>query len=402
MTAFVPAWLDSPPNKALVVPPIVTRAQALPFGELTWPNFERLILRLVRRQKTVIDCSLYGTIGQAQEGLDILATTVDGAQFYCYQCKKVRKFDDNDIRKVVTKFLAGTWANKTSIFVLCVAIPLENTQQQDEIVKQRKRLKRRAIKFIIWDGASGGTLSEQLKCLPELVDDFFGRHWVKQFNGEEAAVNLAERLDGNELGKLRQRLHGLYTTVFNQHDPGLGLPGVNTLSYVDRYVPIDVTEQTTLHVAPQAEATHSEVASQSSPTISLDTQQPAAGHSSSKLNIHESRRQLIEWLSGKQHCVVLGEPGYGKSALLRYLALSLLDIESSNIRLLDPSHMHRLPVWMSFARHAGIIKENPTASVNDYVRDWLHQHSFDDIYPLFERALKHSDVLWCGTSWDCT
>ena len=31
--------------------------------------------------------------------------------------------------------------------------------------------------------------------------------------------------------------------------------------------------------------------------------------------------------------------------------------------------------------------------LEDYVRGWLHQHSFDDTYPLFKRALKHSNVL---------
>ena len=393
MMVSIPAWLDTPPDEALATPPVSTRVQDLPFNELTWLNFERLILRLVRKQENIIDCVLYGTTGQAQEGLDILAASANTEKVACYQCKNVISFGVSDIRKTVEKFLAGKWADQSSIFVLCVAIPLNRKQQQDEITKQRNKLNKHSITFTIWDGSSGGILTEQLKDSPELVDEFFGRHWVEQFNGKEAADNLGERLDGNELGNLRKRLHGLYATVFNQHDPGLRFRGRNPLSHIKRYVPIDIVEQTTLGVAEQDEAKASEAVSQRLSTSASDALQPEPKRPSSRPNIHESRRSAFEWLSGIQHSVVLGEPGSGKSALLRYLTLSLLDSDSSDIRLLGPGHLRRLPVWMSFARYAATIKDKPNTSVDDYFRHWLHQHSFDDIYPIFKRALRHSDVL---------
>ena len=394
MTASVPPWLDAPPDESLVAPPVDTRAQDLPFGDLTWENFERLLVRIVRRQETIDDCVLYGTKGQAQEGLDILAVTTDAAATYaCYQCKRVKEFGAGDIRKAVTKFLGGKWANRASEFVLCVAIPLNNAQQLDEIANQRERLKNRGITFYVWDGSSAGALSDHLKQLPEVVDDFFGRPWVKRFNGEEVAASLTERLDAIELGKLRKRLLGLYATVFNQHDPGLRTLGLETLSYVDRYVPIDVIEQTTLRPTQPEKAAPSEVTAEGLPASTPDKQQPEVARATSNLNIHEARKPAFEWLFSKQHCVVLGEPGYGKSALLRYIALSLLDPVSANIPLLDHNHLRRLPVWISFARYAAILKQQPDASVIDYVGAWLHQHSFDDLYPLFERALRHSDVL---------
>lgn len=49
----IPAWLDSPPERTFPPPPVETRAQTLPYRELTWENFERLILRIVRREETV-------------------------------------------------------------------------------------------------------------------------------------------------------------------------------------------------------------------------------------------------------------------------------------------------------------------------------------------------------------
>jgi hypothetical protein len=44
-SSAVPAYLNTPPL-TVVNPPVVTRAQELPFGELAWEDFERLCLRL--------------------------------------------------------------------------------------------------------------------------------------------------------------------------------------------------------------------------------------------------------------------------------------------------------------------------------------------------------------------
>ena len=225
-SSSVPLQLYAPPEGAQPNPPVETRAQVLPFKELSWKNFERLILRMVRRECEIEDCVLYGTHGQAQEGIDILAVHREQQSLkICYQCKKVEKFGPSDITTAIDKFLAGQWADKAREFVLCVAIPLESKQQQDELDRQRIRLNKKGIKLSVWDGTPGGTLSEQLKNFPDLVDDFFGREWVKIFNGHDAAVNLKERLNGYELKKLQTRLLKLYSVIFGQHDPGLRIDG---------------------------------------------------------------------------------------------------------------------------------------------------------------------------------
>ena len=393
MSETIPAWLNAPPSGSMATPPPETRLQQLPFNDLSWVDFERLVLRLARRQGNVADCVLYGKHGQTQEGLDILAVNADLSEITSYQCKNVVRFGANDIRNAVDKFLVGKWASKTTSFVLCVSIPLETKQQQDEIFNQRKKLTSRGIILTIWDGSSGGVLSDNLKSLPELVDDFFGRPWVKLFNGKEAAADLGERLDGVELGQLRSRLYSLYTVVFNQHDPGLRISGLKTRRYVDRYVPIDVIEQTSVHPSLQAESRDKEEVPHGQKTFALDGEALEPTKLSLEQRTYVSRRPAFEWLSGKKECVVLGQPGSGKSALLRFLALSLLNADIGGVHALDPGLLCRLPVWMSFARFAAIIRDRPSANVHDYVRDWLHQHSFDDIYPVFKRALGHSKVL---------
>ena len=111
MAFEVPAWLDMPPDEVSVKPPVTSRVQSLPFRELTWHNFERLVLRLVRRQENVRQCALYGTPGQRQEGLDILAVGAKSDEHTCYQCKNVASFGEADIRDAVARFLEGKWAD---------------------------------------------------------------------------------------------------------------------------------------------------------------------------------------------------------------------------------------------------------------------------------------------------
>ena len=73
MALQIPAWMDSPAEGLVPASPIRSRDQGLPFNALSWQNFERLILRLVRREGQILDCIMYGTAGQSQDGIDILA-----------------------------------------------------------------------------------------------------------------------------------------------------------------------------------------------------------------------------------------------------------------------------------------------------------------------------------------
>ncbi|PXF61700.1 MAG: hypothetical protein C4B59_02250 [Candidatus Methanogaster sp.] len=68
----VPSWLETP-LLSKIDPHIETRKQELPFGELTWEDFERLCLHLVRLGSNVEHCQLYGVCGQKQKGIDFYA-----------------------------------------------------------------------------------------------------------------------------------------------------------------------------------------------------------------------------------------------------------------------------------------------------------------------------------------
>ncbi|MBU4150115.1 MAG: NACHT domain-containing protein [Gammaproteobacteria bacterium] len=384
-----PAWLTAPPDGDFPSPPVDTRTQSLPFEELTWENFERLVRRLVAREATISGCWIYGVPGQTQHGLDILADRHQAhGEYSCYQCKRVKEFTGEDIKKAVKKFLDGKWANKSKNFVLCTSIALSKTDQVDEIAAQHSLLAAKGIEFQVWDGSESGQLSERLKSYPDLVDDFFLREWVRRFNGEEAAKSLGEKLDGIELKKLRAQLHGVYATLFLRHDQGLRLGSQRPASLLNRYIAPAVIESrriTTSEFA--ADASSSGLAEQNS--ISTERQNPQSPrHPVSKTQ--EIRIPVTEWFSRHNRSVVLGDPGFGKSTLLRVIALQLL---ANRDDLIQTSWGELLPVWVSFGGFSSAIQSQPGLSLEDYFDRWLHQNAADDIRLLFKRAIRQGGML---------
>ena len=381
-----PAWLKSPPEGGFPNPPIDTRAQTLPFGELTWENFEKLIRRVVRREATIAECWVYGDRGQNQHGLDILASRRETpGDFACYQCKRVNKFSANNIKKTVDTFLEGKWADKTKSFALCTSLALNDTKQIDEIVAQRTRLAVKGIEFQVWDGSEGGHLSERLKQHPDIVDDFFLREWVRRFNGNDAAKSLDDRLDGSQLAKLRSQLQSVYATLFNRHDQGLRLDSKRPVSLLDRYIAPAVIETRAIVTSEgmpkpvPKEQDFSETKSQQTQSTPIQSN-----------SVQEIRTSVGEWLSRHDKMVILGEPGCGKSALLRVIALQLLNDRDDHFSL---PWNGLLPVWVSFGGFSTAIQEQPGLSLEDYFDRWLHQNGADDARPLFRRAIKKGEML---------
>ena len=92
----------------------------------------------------------------------------------------------------------------------------------------------------IWD-VDG--LTKRLREHARVVDDFFGRPWVRLFLGEDVAQSLGPRLDASAVLTLRARLRELYRAVFLEHDPGIpaaAQDGVPVVSLAERYVLPDV------------------------------------------------------------------------------------------------------------------------------------------------------------------
>ena len=180
-------WFDI--EAPAIATPAVTREQALPFGSLSWENFERICFRLAHRDGDVEDARIYGERGQAQEGIDLYVRRATG-DYATWQCKRYQEVTTTNIKDAVTKFLEGDWAARTKVFRLAVAPSLNATELAEEIERQRVRCD---AANIVFEPLDRDRLSLMLKEHPDLVDDFFGRPWVEAFNGAEALVSLSGR-----------------------------------------------------------------------------------------------------------------------------------------------------------------------------------------------------------------
>lgn len=133
--------LNAPPDQVPVHPPVTTRQQVLPFGELTWENFERLCYRLAGQSDRIEHVARYGRQGQAQQGIDLFARLPNG-KYEIWQAKRYASVTAGDVKGIVETFVAGTWAAKAETLVLAVQASLADTKIQDEIERQAAELKK--------------------------------------------------------------------------------------------------------------------------------------------------------------------------------------------------------------------------------------------------------------------
>jgi NACHT domain len=99
-----------------------------------------------------------------------------------------------------------------------------------------------------------------------------------------------------------------------------------------------------------------------------------------------------EWLSRGTRNLLVGDPGSGKSSLLRFVALDLLSPAPQSTAL---QHMHggRLPVWLPFGFLCRHLDEAQGHSLHTAIRTWLESRAAGHIWPLVERALTDDRLL---------
>lgn len=308
----IPSRLETPPSSK-VSPPVQTKLQELPFSELSWEDFEKLCLRLVKLDATVEYCTLYGRRGQKQYGIDIYARKSLDDKYKVYQCKNVKEFGKGDIEDAVTEFLKGKWANKSEIFVLCTPLNLRDIKLQDTIEQENRILKEKGIIFISWDRSE---LNLKLKNHPEIVDDFFGREWTRAFCGEDEATRLGSRLDAKGVTDFRKEMSRFYKNVFNTQDPGLfALSGscVSILPLENRYILPDIYEGREIKIVYSPDYVEESkfyneafaIKAQSSPPVKSEDELKSPGAYQTK-SIQKNRISVDTWLLRNYRSVVLG------------------------------------------------------------------------------------------------
>ena len=389
-----PAWLRTPPSSH-PAPPAITRTQELPFGSLAWEDFERLCLRLASREARVEHCQRYGVRGQAQQGIDLYARMSFGSKYRVYQCKKEKDFGPAKIKAAVAKFLNGSWVDRTETFVLCTQESLEPTALAEELERQTAELRGRGVTFLPWDSPQ---LSKALKEIPTLVDDFFGREWVRAFCGDQQADQFGDRLDAAAIAAFRRAMRKFYVHVFNSQDPGLliaHIPG-SVVRLEDRYVVPDVHDRRSVRLSGAVPGTSEDslkaTEERGSPSGSGEDAISADRVEGIMATI-EGRRAVGDWIAANDRAVILGRPGSGKSTLLRFLAIDLLS-ECPTLDTVARKWGTYLPVWVPFPLWTKVIAEaSHAASLTDMLQRWLMGWNEEGLWPLVERALKDRRLL---------
>jgi len=158
-----------------------TAAGELPrYYELDPLRFQELCRDLWLAGNEFEDVEVYGTSGQSQRGIDVLATRKDGKGLATGQCKRVvpNSFNAKLIQDSVKEFLEykSFWleqgAKKFALFVASSATPRKIL---DEKLAQTKKLKLEGFKFELWSAAK---ITSRLRLHPGLVRTYLGDHWV--------------------------------------------------------------------------------------------------------------------------------------------------------------------------------------------------------------------------------
>jgi len=387
----IPSYLSVPPSTA-IAPPTETKRQLLPFEELSWQDFERLCYRLACLEADVEACRVYGLPGNKQAGLDIYARVTGGGKYRVYQCKREKDFGPQKITDAVDKFLEGDWCARSSLFVLCMMESIRTDQRIEAFEKAVEKAKGSDVLVEAWDGES---LSLRLKEKPALVDDFFGRAWVREFCGAEVAASLGDRLSADEVREFRSQCRRFYENLFSQIDPGIPIEAIDGAAALlrDRYVPPVLRE----HNARIAIGSSSEPAKDDS---GQQVSEPTSPTPTDVVKDVQSRAfrepvdlELDTFLASGDQFLVLGGPGSGKSTLLRFLALDLLS-DTPSLPLTARRWASYLPVYLPFAFWAHRIAQDGQCSLVDAVHAWLRGWSEEErLGSLFRQAIQDDRLL---------
>lgn len=388
-TTFDPskdAILNSPPETIRTVIPTESKQQTLPFDKLSWQNFERLCFRLADKSSVEFGAR-YGKQGQSQDGIDLFVRQPTGK--YCiWQVKRHKSFSASDVKDAVNKFLAGEWAEKTEIFILATQCALDSKKTQDEIEVQAEKLKSlgNPVVFIPYDGEK---LSSILKQYPDLVDDFFGRDWVRVFNGVEAAESLGAKLDGAEFSIIREQLKRYYTEQFTSLDLKTQLierpfeSDEKCPEFLNRYLVPDVLTQTDsgYEVDSNNQEQNSANSTCSAPRDNANSKNP------------RWRIPLNRFLSEGDKLAIVGEPGSGKSTLLRCVTLDLF-FHKGVFAELFYRWGNLLPIYLPFSRWTHLSsKKGSSAGIKEVIEEVLQPVLTKDLTSLLAKAIDQRRIV---------
>ncbi|MDH6268210.1 energy-coupling factor transporter ATP-binding protein EcfA2 [Rhizobium sp. SG_E_25_P2] len=358
----------------------------LPFGELSWENFERLCYRLAIRDGSFDHVARYGRQGQQQEGIDIFARLPD-LRYVVWQAKRYKAFGPTQLAKAVNVFLEGDWVERTDSLVIAVQANLDDTAVQDEIETQTGALRARGISLSVLGGDS---LVDKIRSHQDLVLSFFGRNWFSAFYGELADTRLMTSLDGEEFARVRDQLYRLYTARFSDLDPGMVAADFSGQQYDHRSVPL--LERFTMTDVYMRERVAGPMIDNYSPS-SQSSNEKRSGEKAPAVREEVRRMAVADWFADGEHMAVVADAGAGKSTLLRALALDLLGSQTIFAKA-AARWGERLPVLVSFSKWARLTSvKGDEIGLRDVIASSLQPLLTANLVDLINRAIEENRVL---------
>ncbi|GCB45658.1 hypothetical protein [Streptomyces sp. NL15-2K] len=149
---------------------------SLPFHDMPWSDFERLVWELVQAVEHLSPCHRYGTPGQAQGGVDITGRAPDGS-WSAFQVKQVAQFTAADGKKALELFVRGPRPHGATRLVVVISCEGTRTQVRDMAHSYQNRYPDLTLGEV-WDGEHLGRL---LRAQPRIVARYFGDHVARRF-----------------------------------------------------------------------------------------------------------------------------------------------------------------------------------------------------------------------------
>lgn len=167
-----------------------------PFFGLGPVKFQEFTAELLGTEERFECSEVYGVNGQAQYGIDVLATLKCKQGIEVGQCKCWETTNPSKVREATDEFLTHLerWqSHGVKKFILFVACDTADTKIQNQILAERIRFQNVGLDYEAWDARR---LQIKLRPHASLVSIYCGEHWVKKICGQQRADSAL--VAGNE------------------------------------------------------------------------------------------------------------------------------------------------------------------------------------------------------------
>jgi len=159
--------------------------------------FQRVCAEAYSHEPNISSCSIYGTRGQKQHGVDLIAYCRDGDQIELVQCKRYGAFGVRELESAIREFHKADkhWEKKmVRRFVVVTSADISDRHLQDAILARQKISQKKKIIFAVWGCAE---LCSKLSPHRGAVQDIYGGEDTDRICGpvaETPAWRAAERM----------------------------------------------------------------------------------------------------------------------------------------------------------------------------------------------------------------